>query len=71
MKEDTKGLYLAIILSLVIIFVTNMIFPSSPTPAANQEAVAVPAAETAQSPRQDSTSAPVMAEETGIGLDEA
>ena len=32
MKEDTKGLYLAIILSLVIIFVTNMIFPSSPTP---------------------------------------
>ena len=71
MKEDTKGLYLAIILSLVIIFVTNMIFPSSPTPAANQEAVAVPAAETAQSPRQDSTSAPVMAEETVIGIDEA
>lgn len=32
MKEDTKGLYLAIILSLVIIFVTNMIFPSSPNP---------------------------------------
>lgn len=28
MKEETKGLYLAVILSLAIIFITNLIWPA-------------------------------------------
>ena len=36
MKDETRGLYLAIILSMVVIFVTNWMFPS-PEPQIRQD----------------------------------
>ncbi len=39
MKEDTKGLYLAVILSIVVIYATNLLFPAAPEPAAETTAV--------------------------------
>ena len=39
MREETKGLYLAIILSVAVIFATNWLFPRKPLPAGSGEAV--------------------------------
>ena len=30
MKEETRGLFLAVILSVIAIFVTNYLFPTTP-----------------------------------------
>lgn len=40
MKEETRGLYIAIILSVAVIFATNWLFPKKPQPATTAEPAA-------------------------------
>ena len=41
MKEEMKGLYAAVILSIVVIFGTNWLFPRKPAPVPAKEAPAI------------------------------
>lgn len=58
MKEETRGLFIAVILSIVVIFITNMFLPSSQpvTPATSQTAALPAPSETVSATLPDQTS---------------
>lgn len=48
MSEDTKGLYLAVILSIVVIFISNFLLPKKPEPVVNEPTAVVETKEKAE-----------------------
>lgn len=61
MREETKGLYAAIMLSLVVILATNWLFPKKPQPVETEEVVELKQSEPAQ--EQQSVQTPLSVEE--------